>query len=511
MVSSFKRNIAANFVGQFYTTVIGILLVPMYLRYMGTEAYGLVGFFTMLQAWFQLLDIGLTPTLAREAARYRGGSIVAAEFRKLVRALEIFFWIVSACTSLVLLACAGLITTKWLHIEKLPLAEVQRAVALIVTVAGLRLVSSFYRSALSGFEKFVWLSSFGIAISTARFVLVLPFMYFFGATPSSFFGYQLVVAVLEIVVLAFEAYKFIPRAEIGTGFAIYIGALRSVAKFSMTIAFTGIVWVFVTQIDKLLLSSLLPLSQYAQFTLAIMMANGIIIVSGPITIALQPRITMLNAQGNYADFVGSYRNGGQLVAVATAPIALVMAMFPDKVLWAWTTNYEVAQGAAIVLRLYAVGNLLLVLSGFQYALQVAKGDLKLHLIGNILFAAFFVPVLIFMTRSYGMRGAGYAWILANSLSFLVVVPIVHRRFVTGLHRKWMQEIGIIIVPLVTGIFAMKYLLSWPSSRLKIVLMLGGIVATLYLIAAIASPLVREKLRQALKSHLPLRISSKAID
>ena len=31
---------------------------PLYIKYMGAEAYGLVGFFTMLQAWFGLLDMG---------------------------------------------------------------------------------------------------------------------------------------------------------------------------------------------------------------------------------------------------------------------------------------------------------------------------------------------------------------------------------------------------------------------------------------------------------------------
>ena len=49
---SLKSNIAANYASQLYTTLIGIVLVPLYLRYMGSEAYGLVGFFAMLQAWF---------------------------------------------------------------------------------------------------------------------------------------------------------------------------------------------------------------------------------------------------------------------------------------------------------------------------------------------------------------------------------------------------------------------------------------------------------------------------
>ena len=70
-------------------------MVPLYIKYMGPEAYGLVGFFAMLQAWFNLLDMGLTPTIARETARFRGGATDALSYRRLVRALEGVFLVVA--------------------------------------------------------------------------------------------------------------------------------------------------------------------------------------------------------------------------------------------------------------------------------------------------------------------------------------------------------------------------------------------------------------------------------
>jgi len=77
---SFKKNIVANYASQLYSAGISILILPLYIKYMGAEAYGLVGFFTMLQAWFGLLDLGLTPTIARETARYRGGSMSGLQY-----------------------------------------------------------------------------------------------------------------------------------------------------------------------------------------------------------------------------------------------------------------------------------------------------------------------------------------------------------------------------------------------------------------------------------------------
>ena len=85
---SLRQNILASYISQAYVTLIGIVMVPVYLRYMGAEAYGLVGFFAMVQAWFQLMDMGLTPTMAREAARFTGGVSDASSLRHLLRAWE---------------------------------------------------------------------------------------------------------------------------------------------------------------------------------------------------------------------------------------------------------------------------------------------------------------------------------------------------------------------------------------------------------------------------------------
>src|SRR3989304_7095784 len=105
--SSLSNNILANYVSQIYVTLIGIIMVPLYIKYMGAEAYGLVGFFAMLQAWFNLLDMGLTPTMSREAARFFGGATDALSYRRLVRALEGVFLVVALSGGGAMFAAAG--------------------------------------------------------------------------------------------------------------------------------------------------------------------------------------------------------------------------------------------------------------------------------------------------------------------------------------------------------------------------------------------------------------------
>ncbi len=62
---------------------IGIFMLSLYLRYLGAEAYELVGFFTILISWIALLDLGLSTVLAREIAKLKNKVNGLVELKKL--------------------------------------------------------------------------------------------------------------------------------------------------------------------------------------------------------------------------------------------------------------------------------------------------------------------------------------------------------------------------------------------------------------------------------------------
>ena len=96
-----KRNIIANFAGQGWSALMGLAFVPLYIKFLGIEAYGLIGFFAMLQGAFQILDFGLSQTMNREMARYSAIPDKAGEARDLVRTLEVGYWIIGFVISIV--------------------------------------------------------------------------------------------------------------------------------------------------------------------------------------------------------------------------------------------------------------------------------------------------------------------------------------------------------------------------------------------------------------------------
>ena len=60
-----QTNVVANYLGQGWAALMGLAFVPLYVKILGAETYGLIGVFAVLQSCVTLLDLGLTPTLNR--------------------------------------------------------------------------------------------------------------------------------------------------------------------------------------------------------------------------------------------------------------------------------------------------------------------------------------------------------------------------------------------------------------------------------------------------------------
>ena len=497
-MSSFKTNLVANYLSQIYVTVIGIVLVPVYVRYMGVEAYGLVGFYAMLQAWFQLLDLGLTPTLARETARFRGGALDLPTLRRLLRALEgVFLGIALLGGGLVVLGAQS-IALRWIRVEHLPLETVWQSVALMGGVMSCRWVSGLYRGAINGFERIVWLGTFNAAMATIRFVVIIPIFLFVGVSPVLFFMYQFVTALLELVTLAWKTYRLMPRPESWLAIPWEWEPLRGVLKFSMAVAFAGSVWVLVTQTDKIILSKFLTLTEYGYYSLVVVLAGGVTIVSGPISGVLLPRMSRLSAEGDSEGVKHAYSTATQIVSGVAFPVALVLAVFPQAVLVAWTGNPVIAAKAAPVLRLYALGNACMAVSSFAYFLQFAKGNLRLHVLGSGLFLLLLVPGLAWATWRNGVIGAAWVWLIANLIYLLLWVPLVHARFLEGYHWRWLtRDVAQIALPTALLALVLKEVLVWPRARWVALGLLSGVGTLLMLVAVLASPWMWNRLRAKL--------------
>lgn len=493
---SLKQNILASYASQIYVTLVGILILPVYLNYMGAEAYGLIAFFTTLQAWFGLLDMGLTPTIARETARFRGGAYDALSYLRLLRGLQLIFCAIALIGGGTILALSGMIAEHWIKVQSLPLPHVRLALQLMAVGVALRWISGFYRGYFLGAEQLIWLSGFNSLVATIRYAGVLPIVVFLNNSIQFFFAYQLVVAIVETAILVIKFKnsnkKILSNLKIGWSPEKLATEIKAVIKFTTIMTLSSIVWILITQTDKLLLSKIMPLADYAYFYTATLAASSIILITTPINNSLLPRMVLLFSK-NKSDFLKIYSQATQWICIVAIPTCAILSNHSEKILFLWTNNDFLAKKIAFTLSLYSLGNGVLIINSLPYLIQYSAGKLRLHLLGTFIFLLILVPSLTWGAENYGSTGAGWAWLTVNILYLLFWTPFIHRIFLPNIHCNWIKKdiVPIIIIAFSTA-WATTYL-PWQKERIPIfiILIISGIVV--FALSSLGSSSIRRSI------------------
>jgi O-antigen/teichoic acid export membrane protein len=429
-----RRNVIANFVGQGWSSVMTLAFVPLYIRYLGIEAYALVGMFAVIQIWLSLLDLGMTPTLSREMARFTAGAMSPQAIRNLLRSFETIALGLAIAIALVIFGASGWLAHHWLRVEKLSTVTVAHALALIGVVVALRFCEGLYRSAIIGLQQQVWLNGASIAFATFRSGGAALMLALLAPTIDVFFIWQGIASLLTLIAYGYKVHICLPPAPAPARFSP--AALVEVRRFTGGMMGIALLSILLTQVDKLLLARLLPLHELGYYLLAASMTGLIYVAVGPITQAYYPAFVRLFANGEAEPLAASYHTAAQLVSTVLTPTALVMVLYAHPLILAWSGSTDLAANAAPIVALLAIGTWLNAVMHIPYQLQLAHGWTSLSLRMNIVAVAVLMPALIWVVPHYGVVGAAAIWALLNGFYVLVTIPLQHRRILPSAMWAW---------------------------------------------------------------------------
>lgn len=432
-----RRNIVANYVGQGITALLGLAFVPVYIHYLTMEAYALVGLFALVQAWLVLLDLGMTPTLSREMARYTAHAVSVQSIRNLLRSLEIVCASIAAFVAIAMIITSPFIASHWLRASHLPVSTVAHAMTIMAVVVALRFCEGIYRSALIGLQQQVWFNGASVVLASLRSAGAVAVLAFVAPTIEAFFVWQGFVSTLTLALFGAKLYFALPRAPAPVRFTW--AALVEVRRFAGGMIGISILAVLLTQVDKLLLSRLLPLETFGYYMLASTVSGVIFLVVAPITQAVYPALVREVISGEKARLSAIYHATAQLVCVVIAPISALLAAFPATILFTWSDNARLATVTAPALAMLAVGNFLNGIMQVPLQLQLAYGWTRLLLIVNVGGLLVLMPTLLWATPRYGAIAAAVIWTTLNASHLFIQLTLMHRRLLPGEQGRWYAD------------------------------------------------------------------------
>ncbi len=405
---------------------MALAFVPIYLRELGVEAYGLIGVYASLQAWLALIDMGLRPTLVREMARFTGGQRDIGSIRDVLRTAEIVASVLCGVAALGLWAASGWLALHWLNVETLTLESAAHALAIMGFVAALQVMEGLYGGSIAGLEHQVTQNVVMSAMATLRGAGGALVVMFVAPDITAFFQWQLGVAALGTVLTGVVLYRLLPRAERAGRFSM--DAIREVGHYAGGMAVITLLVLLLTQVDKVLLASLLPLGSLAQYMLASVVASALFYLYGPVIAAFYPRFAALaDMPARYDELRANYHLGAQLVTVLAGSAGAVLSAFAEPLLRLWTGDAALAREVGPMLALLAIGALLNGLMAVPYHLQLAHGWTRLTILVNSVAVCVLVTALFILVPHFGATAAALIFLILNTGYVTVGVWMMHRR------------------------------------------------------------------------------------
>lgn len=466
-VTGLAANVGANFIGKIWTGLIGLAVIPIYVRLLGVETYGLIGVFSTLQGMTAFLDLGLGVTCSRELARNVGSRSQIAAIRDTLRTVEVIFWSTGIAIAIAVAGSASLISENWIKSQDITSGVIGQAIVLMGIAIGLQWPGSLYTGGLMGIERQVTQNIVAAGFATARHLGCVIVLLSVGPTVHVFFAWQILIGVTQSVSTGVLLWWYLPKADRRARFSLT--QLRNIWRFALGMTTISILAIAVTQADKIVVSKLVLLKSFGYYMLAWNASTVLWFVITPISSALLPRLSRLVATDSKAELVPTYHLGCQMMSALVWPIVTVGFLFSEELLAAWTGSPGIAAQTSLMFRMFLLGLAFGAIAEVPYVLQLAHGWTTLGIAVRGAATALIVPLLIVSIDHFGAQGASYVWVFNNAL-LLVGVVVMHQKILRGqLLRWWTRDVVIPAVASIASVNLVKLLLgSRLDSKVSIV-------------------------------------------
>lgn len=425
----------AGAVGNAWTALIQIAFVPLYIALLGVEAYGLIGAFAFVLALFGVLDAGMGQAVSREAARGQAGARDMAALRGLVRTIEILVACAGLCLVALVAAGADAIVELWLRIDSLERPSVEAAFMLLAIQVVIRLLVSLYRAILAGAQAIVWLSAAGMGFATLRGAGVLPVLF---AWPhvEAFFAFQVAVTALEALVFGRKAWNALPGHSSPRFSPECLG---EVGRFGGGATLASLLLFFIAQGDRAVLSATIELADFGAYVLCASLAGSLASAFGPFVMVGRLRLNKLAALADERRFADGFHHFAQWTVLAGVPMALVLAIFAEPVLYLWTRNEALSATAAPLLGVLSLCGLFNACSAMPYAVALAHGRSRNIVRVNAAALALYLPTLFVASSAYGALAAAVACVAVMALQLFAAPMLLLAHLPAREVKRWLTR------------------------------------------------------------------------
>lgn len=482
---SVRGLLASNYIGRAVSVAALAFFTPFLASMLGSEGYGLIGLYNVALASVALADFGLSAAANRELARLSSLPGTAQQMRDFVRTLESIYLGSAFILGTLLSMAAPLIGRHWLRPQSLTPDVITTSFRLMCIAVVLQFAGVIYTGALLGLSAHARvnaLSAGAVILRQGGGVLVVAI-----GTGSvvNYLAWQILANLIWLLLSAFTLWRCLPMAASRAVFDWV--ALKRIWKYAAGLTGIGFIGLLLSQLDKFLLSKLLPLAEFGNYSIASALATAPTAVATPVGSAVFPRFVRLAEAGRVDAIASLYHRSAQLVCVSIVPATVVFGFFAREACTLWlgpSRASHVYLSASLLVSAAAIWALTIVPYSLQLAYAWPQLALKTNAVGLILF----VPTLCALSYFYGALGAASASVVLATTAAAIQVYLMHKRLIAN--HLWTWIFSDVLPPVATAVLVAsvaRLLVPMAASRIGMAVELGLILTVATAAALVSVP------------------------
>lgn len=457
--SLLARNTVWNLVGQVAPLGAAFFAVPLLIRHIGTDRFGILTIAWIVVGYFSLFDLGLGRAMTVLVAQSLGGKH-QDELPAIIWTANGVMAVMGIVGAIVLAAISPLLAHSLLKIPPKLQQEALHSLFLLSTSVPLVISTAGFRGILEAKQKFGLLNIVKIPMGIATFlapVAMLPFT----NSLTALIGALVFARAIFLVACICLASRELPALRHRLAFDKRL--LGRLFTFGGWMTVSNIVSPMMVYVDRFLIGSVLSITAVAYYAVPYEIATKLLIVPGALVGVLFPAFSTAMVTDRLRG-ARLYRQAAKYMAILLFPVSLLLIVFGQDFLKMWL-GPEFAIHSTRVLQILSLGVFANGLATIPFALIQGAGRANLTGRLHLLELPFYLALVWYLTLHYGIVGTAVAWLVRVTVDCILLIYfvniVVHSR--QHLLRPVCIALGagtllLVIVPLIGG-FSMRFLVA----------------------------------------------------
>lgn len=429
------RNTVANFIGSLTALAATLIFNALYYRMVQDEVFGIISLLLTATLLAPALDLGTGRTAGRFLARDIAVGRVGNDLCDAIATLQVNNLGIGLLLGGALMWFAPAIATGWLAPERLSTSEVAHAVLLIGACVALMVPRYFVTACFNGMRRQVLANLFLIAFTLLRGITGLVVLEIDGSL-TAFLTSQLLVQAIDTGLGVIVLWRLLPRPSRFPRLSSEV--LRTSWRFALDDGLANLIGACLVQGDKILLSTLLPLSSYGAYALISTIASGVGRFTGPFSAAFLPHYVELTALAAERKLRHDYLVSTQLLSCVILPIAAVTIAFAPEIVSALVGEGHqlgpLPMAFALLVAATILGNLL----HLPHGIQLAAGDSTTALRFTVVNSILYIVLIVALTPRIGVLGPAVSLLAIYTVTFVLFAGVTSRMIDLRL-QQWVSH------------------------------------------------------------------------